>query len=185
MPFRARQWVRVEEPAFVWEAHVEGRFGMHMAGRDRYLEGKGTMRIELLSLVPVVDETGPTIDQGALVRFLAETMWCPSAALAPYLQWEAIDAKSARATMRYGGIEAGGIFRFDADGDPIGFEARRYREGELEDWIIESDPDSFRDLDGVRVPTRSTITWRNDAGELWTWLRLDVVSAERNRELVR
>jgi hypothetical protein len=83
-PFTAEQWIRVDAPAFVWVADVDGKLGMSMAGLDRYGDGGGAMRIELLSLIPVVDESGPAIDQGALVRFLAEVMWYPSAALEPY-----------------------------------------------------------------------------------------------------
>lgn len=182
MPFRAEQWVLVDDPAFLWIAHVAGPFGLHLAGRDRYLDGRGSMRIELLSLVPVVDAAGPTIDQGALVRFLAEMMWYPSAALSPAVTWESIDPTSARATIRHGGLEVSGVFRFE-DGDPMGFEARRYRDGELETWIVDNAPDAFGEHDGVRVPTRSTITWRDDGGETWTWLRLEVVSLERDGPL--
>ena len=176
LPFRAEQWVLVREPAFLWIAHVDGKLWLDLAGRDRYLDGKGSMRIELLSLIPVVDAAGPKIDQGALVRYLAEMMWYPSAVLEPYVRWEAIDDRSARAVMRYGDVEAAGVFRFDDDGDIIGFEARRYRNDSLEDWIIEIDPASYRELDGVRIPARSTVAWRDDAGESWSWLRVEVDS---------
>lgn len=182
MSFRAEQWIRTGEPGFVWVARVAGPAGTHLSGIDRYLDGAGSMRIELLSVIPVVDESGPRIDQSALVRFLAEAMWYPSAALAPYIEWEAIDANSARATVRHRGVEARGVFRFNAGGDVIGFEARRYRDEALEDWIIENDPGSFRELDGVRIPARSSITWRADGGEPWTWLHLEVVSLERDSD---
>jgi hypothetical protein len=92
------------------------------------------------------------------------------------VRWEAIDDRSARAVMRYGDVEAAGVFRFDDDGDIIGFEARRYRNDSLEDWIIEIDPASYRELDGVRIPARSTVAWRDDAGESWSWLRVEVDS---------
>jgi hypothetical protein len=184
-PFTAEQYVLAHDPTFVWIAEVDGRFGLRMAGLDHYLDGRGAMRIELLSLVPVVDRSGPTIDQGALVRFLAEAMWYPSAALEPYLRWEAVDDRRARATIRRGGVVASGVFRFDEGGDVVGFEARRYRDDTLEDWLIDNDPEAFGELDGVRVPTRSAITWRDAAGQRWTWLRLEITSLERGIELAR
>jgi len=177
--FRAEQWFTTAEPGFVWAADVDGPFGTFLAGRDRYLDGKGEMRIELLSLVPVVDARGPTIDQGALVRYLAEVMWFPSAALEPYVTWQAIDDRTARATLRHAGVEVSGSYRFDDAGDVIGFEAKRYRGHVLEDWIIENDPFAIRLVDGVRIPTRSTVTWRDDAGQRWTWLRLHLLTLER------
>ncbi len=185
MSFRAEQWFAVPEPAFLWVVEVDARFGLSMAGRDYYVDGKGSMRIELVSLIPVVDASGPKLDQGTLVRFLAETMWFPSAALEPYIRWEPLDARSARATMRYCDVEATGVFRFDDAGDVIGFEAPRYRDAVLEDWILDNDTAAFKQLDGVRIPTRSTITWRNKAGESWTWLRLEVDEVGREAEIVR
>ncbi len=182
--FRAEQWFIVPEPAFLWVADVRGAVGLDMAGEDLYLDGKGTMRIEVLSLFPVVDEAGARIDQGALVRYLAETIWFPAAALEPYVRWEAVDDRAARATMRSGDVEASGVFRFDADGDVVGFDARRYRDAVLEDWRIACEPGSARVLDGVRVPTRATVSWTNAAGETWTWLRLEIEALERDVALV-
>jgi hypothetical protein len=183
MSFRAEQYILVDEPAFLWVARVKGGLGIHMAGRDRFIDGKGSMRIELLSLIPVVNADGPTIDQGAAVRFLAEMMWYPSAALEPYIRWEGIDERSARATLRYKGVEVSGLFHFAENGDPIRFEARRYRDSTLLDWVIENNPVSFRKLDGVRIPTQSTITWKEPGKPPWTWLRLQVVSLDRNGRL--
>lgn len=182
LPFRAQQWFAVPEPAFVWVVDVHAGPGLSLAGADGYLDGRGSMRIELASLWPVVDASGPFLDQGALVRFLAEIMWFPSAALEPYLRWQAIDERTARASIRWGELEASGVFRFDAHGDVVGFEAKRYRDDRLEDWLVDNDPTRFAELDGVRVPTRSTITWRSESAPPWTWLRLDVVSIERQQE---
>lgn len=179
LSFRAQQWFAVPTPSFVWAVEVDAGPGLHLEGVDAYLDRGGSMRIELLSLLPVVDAAGPNIDQSALIRFLAEIMWFPSAALAPYLRWQAIDEHRARATLRHGEREATGVFRFDEHGDVVGFEARRHREDELEDWIIENDPASFAVLDAARVPTRSTVTWRNAVGETWTWLRLELLSVDR------
>jgi len=185
LPFSARQWFVVPEPSFLWTVDVDGGFAMTLSGRDRYFRGKGTMRIELHSLVPVVRAQGPTIDQGALVRYLAEIMWFPSAALEENMHWSSSGKDSAIATIRDGELEVTGTFQFNADGDVVGFTAKRYREAALEDWIIENDPESFRSLDGVRIPTRSTVTWRDTAKESWTWLRLEVTTLRRNQPLSR
>lgn len=180
MRFRAEQWVAVAgSPGFVWVADVDGPLGVTIAGLDQYVADEGATRIELLSLIPVVDERGPTIDQGALVRYLAEMIWYPSAALGPDVSWEAIDASSARATLRRGELEVAGVFRFDDRGRAVGFEARRYRDDQLRDWVIDNDPASFRELAGVLVPTRSTVSWVDGGDEPWTWLRLEIATLRR------
>jgi hypothetical protein len=181
MAFEAEQWVALAEPEFLWIAQVKGPAGFELFGRDRYVGGQGSMRIEALGLIPVVDADGPTIDQGALVRFLAELVWYPSAALSANLTWESQDGSSARATLRYRGVEGSGVFYFGDSGDVLRFEAKRYRESELCDWIIDNDPTSFHELDSIRVPTRSRITWGNVDGKPWTWFELELLSITRDR----
>ena len=52
------------------------------------------------------DATGPKVDQGALLRYLNETMWFPAAALSPYITWQDKNANSATATMSYESVTA-------------------------------------------------------------------------------
>ena len=66
---------------------------------DRYVDGRGSIEMRLLGLMPVANARGERLDQGALLRYLNETMWFPAAVLSPYIAWEGIDATSARATM--------------------------------------------------------------------------------------
>jgi len=163
MPVEAEQWFKTENPAFIWIADVEAAPGIHLAGRDKYENGKGHMLIKLLSLITVADAKGKETDQGAMLRYLAEIVWFPSAALNDYIQWEQIDSTTARATMTYGGIAASGLFKFDADYDVVSFEAERYydRKGRatLEDWFVQIEPGSYEEFEGIRIPTRSTVTW--------------------------
>lgn len=179
LPFRSEQWFTPTDPGFVWVVDVSAGPGIHMAGRDAYIDGRGSMRIELLSLVPVVDAGGPKIDQGALVRYLAEGIWFPGHATARDLRWEAIDATSARATVQDGETSASGVFTFSEDGDLLRFEARRYREETLEDWLVEVDPGGHGELGGLRVPLRTSISWKLADGP-WTWLRLEVIALDED-----
>src|SRR5262249_32992735 len=114
LPFTAEQYYTTDPPGFVWYANVRAAGFVPLAsGRDRYFEGRGSMNIRLLSLFPVVDSKGPQLDQGALLRYLSETIWFPAGAVSPYITWEAIDANSARATLSYGGVTAPATFYFN------------------------------------------------------------------------
>jgi hypothetical protein len=81
-----------------------------------------------------------------------------------YLKWEEIDSVTAKATITYHGNIASGVFKFDEKGDVISFKAKRYynRQGRAtrEDWFIQLEPDSYEEFQGVRIPTRGTVTWK-------------------------
>jgi hypothetical protein len=184
MPVEAEQWFKTEKPGFIWIADVKFAPGIHLAGRDKYENGKGHMLIKLLSLIPVADAKGTETDQGAMVRYLVEIVWFPSAALNDYIQWEQIDSTTAKATMTYGGIIASGLFKFDANGDVISFEAKRYydRKGgaTLEDWFIQIEPNGYKEFEGVRIPARSAVTWKLKEGD-FTWLKLEIADIHYNQ----
>jgi hypothetical protein len=55
---------------------------MKVRVRDTYVTGQGSMQGKILSLVPVFDERGQAeLNTGALQRYLAEAVWCPTALL--------------------------------------------------------------------------------------------------------
>jgi hypothetical protein len=183
MPFVAEQWFRTEDPGFIWRAKVRAPLGITLVGRDQYNDGKGHMLIKLASLIPVANARGMETDQGSLLRYLAEIGWFPSTALESYLQWKEVDSLTAEVTMTHGGISASGIYRFTQEGDIASFEARRYydrKEGAtLEDWLIQVDPDGYREFEGIRIPAKSSVTWKFRDGE-FTWLKLEITDIRYN-----
>lgn len=184
IPFTAEQWFTPVEPGFVWLANVRAAPGVHLSGRDVFMNGDGHMLIKLLSLVPVVNSVGDEINQGTLLRYLGEVNWFPSGALSEYIQWEQLDSTSVKATMTYKGVTDTGIFRFTEDGDLASYQAKRFYERKegptLEDWLIEMDPESFKEFQGVRIGTKSTVTWRLEEGD-YTWLKLEITDIEYNQ----
>lgn len=183
MPVRAEQYFTVDQPGFIWVADVKAAPGLHLAGRDLYKDGHGHMLIKALSLYPVADSRGATVDQGTLLRYLAEIAWFPSAALAPYIQWQPVDDHRAMATMHWGDITASGVFGFTPDGDLESFSALRYydrKEGAtLEPWLIRVEPGAYGEFDGVRIPVRSTVTWQLREGDL-TWYQVKIEDVKYN-----
>ncbi|PKL32538.1 MAG: hypothetical protein CVV45_12185 [Spirochaetae bacterium HGW-Spirochaetae-10] len=182
MPFTARQQFRVDTPGFLWMVNVKAAPGIALRGRDLLHSGRGSMRIELLSLIPVADAKGPQIDQGAIVRFLAESIWFPTSALEPYMSWTAVSDSQARVTLKQNAQTVHADFFFDANGDIIAIEADRYmdRNGSstLERWRIDIDPaskEAFLGLNGIpfHLPTKSTVTWKLKEGD-FTWLKLKI-----------
>jgi hypothetical protein len=165
MPFRAEEYFTTDPPGFVWKTMMQMFPLVSIDGRDRYVDGRGSIQMRVLGLIPVADAAGPEIDQGSLLRYLNETMWFPAATLGPYISWEAIDANSARATMSYGGVTASATFFIDDEGKPIDMVAERQdlTHGRREIW---STPISdYGEFAGVRMPVAGQGVWRYEGGD--------------------
>lgn len=178
MHAEAMQYFTVDEPGFVWTVDVVMMGVVPVVGRDSYVSGHGRMFIQAAGLVTVADGTGEKFDQGTLLRFLGEIIWFPSAAIAPYIRWDAVDEHRARATITSHGVTASALFEFDDLGRLTTFSAKRYFNGEtLEDWIIPIR--EWQRIRGIEVPTRGSVIWRLTAGD-FEYYRWEVVDVQTN-----
>jgi len=177
MDIKAEQYISTEPPGFVWKADVKAFPMVHLSGRDKYQSGEGHMLIKMFSIIPVVNERGSEIDQGAMLRYMAEMVWYPSFAVSDYIKWEPVDSFSARATMSYAGMSVTGLFRFDAHGDFVRFEADRYfqRKGgaTLERWVVSVKENGYGEFSGVRIPVDLSVSWKLSSGD-FTWFELKI-----------
>lgn len=139
------------------------------------------MNIKALSLINITNEGGDKVDQGTLQRYLAEICWFPSAALSPYIEWEAIDNTSAKATMSYNGVSGSVTFQFNNQGDMTACSADRYmgsgKNATLEKWIVTSK--SYDLMNGIRMPVKSEVTWKLKSGD-YTWYKLEITDIAFN-----
>lgn len=181
MPVIAEQYFTTVEPGFIWKAKIKPAPFIHIVGRDKYYQGKGSMLIKPFSLITIADSHGREMDQGAMLRYLAETVWFPTAVLENYITWEEIDSNNAKATMSYGGVTASGIFTFNEVGEVIKFEAERYGEfdGEfrLETWSIPLR--DYKEFNGIKVPTKGYVTWKFETGD-YNWFNFELIEIEYN-----
>lgn len=177
MPFEATQYFSIDPPGFVWTAAITAAPGITIAGRDIYRGGRGQMVIKPLYLFEAANGSGKEIDQGTLVRYLAEMAWFPQSALSPYLRWQRINDNSAQVTMEYGGISASAIYAFTPDGDVAGFEAKRYGNfGDVykkETWLVKTT--GYATFNGVRIGHKSDVIWKLAEGD-FHWLTVEVTA---------
>lgn len=180
---RAEQYFDLEHAAFTWIVKTELAGAVPVVGRDRCVEGRGNMLIKLLGLVTVANASGPRIDEGTLLRLLGELVWFPSAALAPWVSWEAIDESRARATLTAGGTSVSAELCFDASGRFEKLRAQRWyspagRDGSLEPWEVTAR--AWKRFDGIEIPSQGDVVWKLGDGDLDTYrwrielLELDV-----------
>jgi hypothetical protein len=109
-------------------------------------------------------------------------MWFPSAALAPYLTWRAIDDRTAEVTMSHRGVTASARVTIDDDGRPTAFAARRYlgsgADARLEDWYVPLS--AWARFDGVEVATRGRVIWKLAAGD-FDYYEWELTALEHDR----
>lgn len=177
----AKQYFTTDPPAFNWSIDLSMYGFLNVVGRDKFENGRGEMLIKLLSIIPVANaKEDSKIDQASLQRYLAEIVWFPTAALSKYIEWEAIDETSAKATMNYKGTEGSGVFYFNDRGDFVKFVTNRYADAEDNEpkkWTVTALKTS--EMNGIRIPTECEAKWKLDSGE-WTWLWLKVENIEYN-----
>lgn len=183
MEFNAEEYFSTEQPSFNWQTKVNMMPLIYMDGRDKYVNGDGEMLVKLLAVKPVINVKGSyERNQAALIRYLSEICWFPSAAISEYINWEPIDTMSARAFITYHGITVSGVFYFTAEGDIYSFEALRYGdfngETSLEKWHVQSK--EYKVFHGIRVPSKSEVTWKLDTGN-FTWLKLELDTVDYNK----
>jgi hypothetical protein len=168
MPMTARQTYTFNPPSFVWEARFK-MFGLPLLrARDAYTSGHGRMSARLAGLFTLFDIQGEKLDQGALLRYLSEMIWFPTAFLGENITWRAVDGGSAEVELHDAGQSVSGRLFFDDHGRPTNFTARRYREVDgdfsLDDW---STPiTGYGEMAGLNLPTRGQAVWNLASGDL-------------------
>ena len=163
MPFRAQQFISTSKPGFLWRANT-----FPILVRDMFDGNRGSMRINFLGLRNLAIAETREIDQGSLIRYLAEMVWYPTAFLRKEINWHPMDESTAMATITVGKTTAEGVFHFNAKGEIEMFTAKRYREihghFELDKWIAHVE--EYRNAEGFMIPFKGTVTWKLQEGDL-------------------
>jgi len=173
--FTASQRFSTRPPGFVWDAHIQMAPFMPVYVRDAYVGDHTEMRGNVLGLFPVVAEAATRdLAAGQLHRYLAETIWFPTALLPAHHRvfWEAIDATSAIAMIHDRGMAVSLRFTFTPDGDVrevFASDRMRAVNGGYEPtpWAVRCN--DYQDRQGMRIPTWCEAEWRLPEGPQPYW----------------
>jgi len=181
MPFTASQVIAPGATEFVWTARASVAPLLHVQVRDSLIGGRGAGQVALLSALPVASAGGNLeMNSGALHRFLAEAVWCPSALLpSQHLSWAPVDDQRAVATLTSGSTTVSLEFRFNADNEVSGIYtparwgsfAGGYRQVAWEGLFR-----NYSRRQGVWVPGEGEVGWIIDGQWRSVW-RGTIVSA--------
>lgn len=182
-PIRGEQYFSADPPGFVWWGRVRLMPGVWIDARDKSMAGEGSMRVMVASTWTLAELGGPEIDQGALLRLLAEMVWFPTAFLdSQNVSWTPIDEASAEATLTLQGRHVRAVFHFGPDGLPQRVTAHRYRDvggkGVLTPWSGQMR--DFRAHDGLLVPYEVEVSWQLENGAFpYARFRLERIEFDR------
>lgn len=168
-PFTSRQRVITHRPGFLWDAQVSMLPGLKARVVDSYIAGKGLLHAAILGLFSVADVSGGgEIARGEFMRFFAETAWYPTALLPSQgVRWNAVDDRSANATIVDGLLALTLLFRFNDAGliDSFRAEARGGIVGKemiMAPW--EGRFSNYQTRDGMTVPYTGEVAWMRPEG---------------------
>ena len=168
-PFTSRQRVVTHRPGFLWDAEVSMLPGLTVRVHDAYIAGEGLLHAAVAGLFTVADiHGGGEIARGELMRFFAEAAWYPTALLPSQgVRWEAVDDRSANATLVDGPITLILLFRFNDAGliDSARAEARGAmvdKEMVMAPW--EGSWSNYQARDGMMVPMNGEAAWLRPQG---------------------
>ena len=173
-PFSSRQRVVTRRPGFVWDGRVTMLPGLAVHVHDAYVGGEGILHPAIAGLVTLADVHGTEdVALGELMRFFAEAAWYPTALLPSQgVQWQAVDERSARATLHDGDRASTLQFFFGDDGliTTVRAEARSRTVGrEVIPTPWEGRWSDHQRRDGMRVPLEGEVAWLLPEGALPYW----------------
>ncbi len=171
---RGEQYATTEKPGFIWK----GTTSMFTA-RDMYIADEGRLVVSLFSLYNIVDAKGEQYNQGELLRWLGESILYPTNLLPnENLHWFAINSESARLTFHYNGLSLLFIITFNAVGEIIQMETKRYMDKtNLATWIIKCA--QYKEMNHVLVPTNFEVLWRLEKGD-FSYAKFNIKRIEYN-----
>jgi hypothetical protein len=153
-PMEAHQILAAPE-GFVWRMRTRG--GMPLSGSD----SASWTRFRIFGLIPVARLGGDDDHtRSAFGRYIAEaTIWTPAALLpGPGITWDAIDADTARVTIRHRGLSQAVDITVDAEGRPVQVSFQRWSDANPQK-MHRLQPfggymSDFRMVNGYRLPFR-------------------------------
>ena len=181
LPFEATQEAQVGRVEFAWRARFALAPLIGVRVNDWFREGEGSLEGRLFGVIPVARATGPETARSEAMRYLAELPWFPPAILGnDDLAWRELDHASVEVATEVGSSEAAVTLRFDEAGDIVAAFAPDRPRQEAKAFADRPWTGSFadyRELGGVRVPTRAEVSWELPNGP-FAYFRAQVTTLE-------
>lgn len=181
--FRSEQQVMTAPPGFDWNARIRMAPGLPVHVHDAYLAGQGYLHAALLGLLTLARAPASAeLAEGELMRYLAEAAWYPTALLPGQgVEWRALDANSARATLTDAGHAVSLDFHFSPDTgliERVYSPARpRMNAGQTDLIPWQGRFWDHAEFNGMQIPRQAEVAWLLPQGE-WPYWRGRLLKAD-------
>lgn len=154
MAITGEEYFLADKPGYIWIGHTTW-----FSACDQYVAGAGVLTVRLLGVWRIVRASGPSFDQGELLRWLAETVWFPTSLLpGGRAIWSPIDDDSATLTLTDHGQTVVCQMHFNEQGEIVRYQAQRYSdETHIETWT--GHLSAYYQMYGLRIPTQASAAW--------------------------
>jgi hypothetical protein len=173
-PFTSQQRVITKRPGFVWDGRIVMMPGLPVHVHDAYVAGEGILHPALLGLFTLAElRSTVEVAQGELMRFFIEALWYPTALLPSQgVRWEAVDERSANATLADGLLQLTLLFRFNDEGlieSGVAQARGRTVGGNIVMTPWEGRFSDYQQRDGMLVPISGEVAWLTPEGRKPYW----------------
>jgi len=168
-PFMSRQRVTTRPAGCLWDARILMLPGVAVRVVDSYIAGNGLLKASIQGWLTMADMQGAgEIARGEFMRYFAEAAWYPTALLPSQgARWEAVDDRSANATLVDGPLRLTLLFRFDDAGLIESFRAEA-RGGMVGKRMVQAPWEgrfsNHQVRDGMKVPLAGEVAWMRPEG---------------------
>lgn len=170
MPLTAEQHNAVDEPARLFYM-TASMLMIPAQGYHRFVGPSATMRVKAAAVVPVVDVSGPEMNQGETVTMFNDMcVMAPATLIGPAIAWQPVDDRTARARFTNAGQVIDAELLFNEAGDLIDFRSDdRYQtspDGTTVRKVRWSTPlAGYRSFGPVRLASGGEARWHEPGGD--------------------
>lgn len=184
MAYTVEQYERFSPPVrlFLMDATLRG---VPFQALHRLSEGSATMRVKAAGVVQVAHAAGPEMDRSETVTLFNDMcLLAPATLVDPRIQWEQVDANTAKARFTYGSHTIGATLAFNEAGELADFwsddRSMAAPDGRSFTAARWSTPfRDYRDFGGRRIGTRGEGRWHLPTGA-FDYIRLEVIDIAYN-----
>ncbi|MCL3836498.1 DUF6544 family protein [Aeromicrobium duanguangcaii] len=178
MPFRGRQVNTFGDNPTRTFLMIASRSGVPITVLHCFADGRATMRGKVLSLLTVVDASGPEMDRSETVTVFNDlVVLAPGAIVDAPITWTCVGKRQVRGVFTLGSQSVSAVLTFDERDDLIDFvsddRSRASADGRSFTPQTWSTPlRTHRDVDGLRLLTTGAARWLGPDG-WFTYIELE------------
>lgn len=184
MTFTAAQHNFVREPSRFFLMHAR-RSGLPVDVYHAFQNGAATMRVRLLSMIPLVNASGPELTRAESVTLFNDlSLLAPGGLVDAPIRWETIDSSSVLGHYTAGPNTVSAVLHFNEAGELVDFvsDDRLAASPDGTEFVRQrwSTPvEAYRDFGGWRVMSRGEGRWHPPEGE-FVYFEAELLELEVN-----